>query len=278
MNHKKTFRSSALAALLASLALGALPALAETNVHANVDVSVRASTTERGKLAANTDARMGQSKARANEEIARRVAALNELLTRINSMKHLSSDEKTSLSATIQSQLKLMADLKAKISADTTADALKTDIKSITSSYRIFALIIPKGHIEAAADKVLDIVGLTADLSAKLKAKIDAAETAGKSVETLRSALTDMNAKSADAKIQANAAIDLIANLTPDMGDKTKMESNKQALMAARAKISAAGKDLDAMRKDAKMIIASLNSFHLNAQGKISATTSESDN
>ena len=47
-----------------------------------------------------------------------------------------------------------MNTLQSQIDADAAADAtssLKTDIQSITKSYRIFALVIPQGTIEAAA-------------------------------------------------------------------------------------------------------------------------------
>ncbi len=277
MNYHKAHRFAAGAVALASLALCTLQASAQINVNTDASVSIKATTSVRAKLSQdNSDERMSQFKLKADQEIDRRMTALTNLSSLISGMKHVSAADKASLSAYVQGQIKLMTDLKAKINADTTLDLVKADVKSITSSYRVFVLVIPKGHIEVAADRALDIAALAGDLSLKLGARIDASQAAGNDISTLKALLSNMNSTSADAKIQAQAALDLVANLTPDGGDQAKMESNKQALQASRANIKAASKDLEEIRKDVRMIIVGLKLFNLKASGKISASSTVS--
>ncbi len=123
---------------------------------------------------------------RADQEITRRVNALNALNTRVNAMVRLSAEEKGSLSSTIQSQITFMNNLQAQIATDAAADStssLKADIQSITKSYRIFALVIPQGAILAASDRVETIGGLFTSFAAQLQTRITAAQAAGNDMD-----------------------------------------------------------------------------------------------
>ncbi len=214
---------------------------------------------------------------RADAEITRRVNALNALSTRINAMVKISASDKATLSSTIAAQVTAMTNLQAQIAADAAANSttsLKADIQSITKSYRIFALIIPQGAIEAAADRVLDIAGMFTTLSGDLQTRITAAQNAGANMTTSVSALADMNAKVADAQTQVNAAVSETASLQPDNGNTTIMASNTAALKDARTKIQAAQADLTAARADAGTIVKAL--FQLKVSAAASGTTSGS--
>jgi len=194
---------------------------------------------------------------RADQEIARRITALNALSTRVNAMQKLSADEKSGLSSSIQAQISDMNSLQAKIAADgNSTSSLKTDIQSITASYRIFALIIPQGAIEAAADRVMTIASSMTAIGTKLQARVSALGSSASSAVT--SALADFNAKVADANTQAQAAVSEISGLTPDQGNQTRMQVNTSALKDARSKIQTAQKDLVAARQDAQTIVKSL--------------------
>jgi len=212
---------------------------------------------------------------RADEEIARRITALGDLSARVDAMARLSSDEKGSLSSTIQSQISALNDLQVKIAADEAANnttTLKTDVQSIVTSYRIFMLVLPQGAIEAATDRILTISGIMGDLSTKLSARISAAASAGNNVSASQTALADMNAKIADANAQVQAANTEVASLTPDNGSSTLMQANTSALQDAHAKIVAAQHDLIAARTDAMTIIKALAGYKVSA----SATTAVS--
>src|SRR5579872_967763 len=198
------------------------------------------------------------ARSKADTQIEARITALNSLESRINEVTKVSSSEKTSLDANIQASLNAMTALKTKIDADTDNITLKADIQSITKSYRIYVLVLPQGRITAAADRIMTIAGLFGDLSAKLQTRITAAQTAGQNVTALNVSLSDMNAKTADANIQAQAAVSEISSLTPDNGNQSVYQSNQTALSDARAKIKTAIADLKTARQDAGSIIKAL--------------------
>jgi hypothetical protein len=79
-----------------------------------------------------------------------------------------------------------------------------------------------------------------------------------------------MNTKIADAKVQAQAAIDGIINLTPDGGDKAKMEANAAALKAARTAVKTAEQDLKAAREASKSVLSAIKG--VGASAKVSAS------
>ncbi|MDR3643279.1 MAG: hypothetical protein P4L74_06680 [Candidatus Doudnabacteria bacterium] len=252
-----------------SLISGALSVLA---VSAMVMPASAAMLGSRLGLNATTSATVSldtAAKTRADAQIQARIAALNELQVRIGQMVKVSSDEKANLNSNIQASIGTMTNLQAKIDADTDNTTLRTDVQSITKSYRIYVLIMPQGRITAAADRVMTIVGLFGDLSAKLQTRITAAQTAGQNVTALNASLADMNSKTGDANVQAQAAIAEIAGLQPDNGDKTIFTSNQAALKDARSKIKLAMTDLKTARQDAGNIVKALISMKVTA----SATT-----
>ncbi|HEX3095979.1 MAG TPA: hypothetical protein VHQ20_02565 [Patescibacteria group bacterium] len=220
------------------------------------------------KLTANENA----LRIKANAQIDARIKSLQELNTRIAEMKRLNSTQKAKISGSILSSIQTMTALKAKIAADTDSETLKADQESITKSYRIFALVMPQGRIEAAADRIMTITGLMTTLSTKLETRINTAQTAGNNVTALQTALADMKAKIADATSQAQSAVNFTAGLSADNGDQATMDANKAALNGARVKIKAAIADIKVARQDAGTIIKGLLSFKTSA--KASATTS----
>lgn len=193
--------------------------------------------------------------AKADQEIDRRIQALSDLATRVQAMKKISSSDQASLAAKIQDEQTKLSNLKAKIDADTDLATLKADVKSITESYRIFMLIMPQIRILAAVDRINAISASMTDIGTKLQARISALQAAGKDVTALQAALSDYNAKIADANTQAQAASSRVLELVPDNGDKTVQAANTAALKQSRADITVANKDFAAARADAKKIL-----------------------
>jgi hypothetical protein len=195
---------------------------------------------------------------RADSEIDRRTTSLTTLASRVASINNVSASQKSSIQATVNTEETNLSALKSKIDADSDLTTLKSDVKSITEDYRIYALILPQGHIAAASDRVLTMVSMFTSLGSKFDARITADQAAGKNVTAAQSALADMRAKAADAATQANAAITATANLTPDQGSTTLSASNKAALKGAEAHIKTATSDLKAARADVTTITKSL--------------------
>jgi F0F1-type ATP synthase membrane subunit b/b' len=90
-------------------------------------------------------------------------------------------------------------------------------------------------------------------LEAKLQSRITEAKVKGEDVSSLETILTDMQSKIADAKTQANAAIDAASALQP-----TDYPENKPSLQNARALLQTAHKDLITARQDAQKIVVAL--------------------
>lgn len=208
---------------------------------------------------------------RGDQEIARRISALTALNTRVQAMQEVTDTFKQSLSANIQTEISTLTSLQAKIDADTDLPTLKTDIQSITKSYRVYALILPQGRI-AAADRAVTIVTLMSSLGSKLQARIQAAP-AGSNTTALTAALTDMSNKLQDAQTQAQAAVTVTASLQPDNGVATVMASNEAALKQARTDLQTATSDLQAARKDITTIVNGLKALP-SASASASSTTS----
>lgn len=202
-------------------------------------------------------------KARATAEIDKRITRLNAQIKRVGEMERLSTEQKASITAELSAQVTALTALKAKIAADTDVATVKEDMKSITKAHRVYAVSMPKAAITAAADRIMNVAAQMETFSAKLSARI----TAAASVE-VKAALADMNAKIADAKVQAQAGAALVANLQADNGDTAIAASNAEALKSAKAKIEAGQADLKAARKDMEIIMKGIRG---NSEVKASA-------
>jgi hypothetical protein len=243
----------------------------ETNVNANATVETRPATM-RGNASATTSVQTSgaeRAKAKAAQEIERRTAALNNLAGRIDAMKKVTPEFKQSLRAAASAQIDTLNSLRTKIAGETNNDTLKTDIQSITRDYRVFALVMPQARISAAADRITTIVNMMAGVGIKLQTRVSEAEAKGASLTAEAAALTDMGVKLQSAQAHAEAAIKGSIALTPDQGDKTKMEANVSALKAARAELQAAQQDIVAARKDLEIVIKGLRAL----QGGASASS-----
>jgi len=191
--------------------------------------------------------------ARADQEIVRRVQALATVATRIQDMKKISDTDKTAYASEIQNEQDDLSNLKAKIDTDTDVTVLRADVKSITSSYRIFALVIPQMHILAAADRIATVFDSLISIGTKLQTRISTNTTT-----ELTKLMNDYNVKLADAKAKADLAKSGVLSLKPDNGDANGMKANASALKAARENLKTAEKDIKDARKDAEDIMKRL--------------------
>jgi hypothetical protein len=258
------------------IGVAALPAFAQVGLGTNILVTASGTAGHQTVGVTTTLRAAVTTKAldRANQEITRRIAALNALVTRINAMARVSADSKANLSSLIQTQIDALNTLHTQITSDANVNStssLKTDIQSITKSYRIFALVLPQIAIQAGADRVADVGQTLTTLAGQLHTRLADAQTAGHDVSLSVIMLSDMNAKIADANVQATAAANAVANLKPDNGDQTVMQANLKVMKDARAKIQVAQQDLVAARKDAGTIVKTLTSFKVSGSASSSA-------
>ncbi|KND49237.1 MAG: hypothetical protein AB203_02475 [Parcubacteria bacterium C7867-008] len=187
-----------------------------------------------------------------------RIQKLNDVLIRLDKTERLSDSARASIKASVTGQIQSLKDVKVKIQANSTS-TVKDKMNTTNHPFRAAALVLPKAAITAAADRIMTIAGQMEAFSAKIDARITAASTAGTDVTAARAALTDFNAKVADAKVQAQAAITLIATVSADKeADETTFKANVAALKEARTKIDAAQADLKAAREDIGKILKSI--------------------
>ncbi len=200
--------------------------------------------------------RIDAGKERANQEIDRRITALNSLISRINAMKRISADQKAVFVSKVQVVINDLTALKAKIAADTDAEALKTDKQSIVTTYRVFVVLMPQVEIMAHADAILDLATQMTANNATIQARIDSLQASGKDVSKLQAALTDRQAKISDAQTKAQTAITTVSTLTPAgyPDNKSTMTSARDMLKEARQDLNAAFQDIKSVGKLEKTI------------------------
>lgn len=186
---------------------------------------------------------------RAQTEITRRLSFLNELITKINGLKKLSSAEKTDLQGQIQTQIDSLNALEAKIKADTDNTTLRADVKSIVGNYYIFLFFRVQVNLLVAADKASTTTDSLNLIYTKLQTRINQAQADGNDVTTLNTTLSDMNAKLTDANTQITAAQTELTPLTAQ-----GYPGNKATLSDARLKLKTAVTDLKAAYQDALQI------------------------
>lgn len=166
----------------------------------------------------NIELRTTLKKTNAQKEINRRLENLNKLITKINNISKISSSQKEKLLTQVTTEINKLEELKTKIEAETDATALQEEKKSITESYRIYALFIPKIEIIAHADKIITI----------------AEAMSGKTTDEA------LLAKISDSRAVAQSSIDLVMPLMPEQypGFKTTLKTARDLLKTARTNLN----------------------------------------
>jgi chromosome segregation ATPase len=271
------------------IALAPFAAFAQTSVNTSVSAasSVNSGTIMKIPpvgLASSTRTAAGGSggvnsgnatRVKGDTEITARVSSLNQLSANIQAMKNVSASDKVTIESTISSEISNLTTLKNKIDASTeTAADLVTDVESITKDYRVYLLVLPQERITASVDAAFSVTTSMQELSVILQTRITQAQSAGHDMTAAQAALNDLNAKVADAKTQASAALAEVANLVPDQGDATVQASNTAALKDANAKLNIVSNDFTAARADISLIEKAVNGLGSTTGGSVTATTS----
>lgn len=191
----------------------------------------------------------------ADKEITTRINSLNNLISKIESIKNVSATDKATIASTTQNEIATLTSLKAQIDANTSTTTLRDDLKSITTDYRVYALVEPQIEILTAADKINQIISLMTIVENKLQIRIAQLQSSGVSTSSLSAPMSDIASKIADATSQAATAVSNTTSLTPDQGNATTARANAAALKTARANIKTGNSDLQAARKDMETIL-----------------------
>lgn len=105
-------------------------------------------------------------------------------------------------------------------------------------------------RVSFSSQKIAATVDILSQFGDKLEARIAAAKAKGENVETETALYVQYEAKVAEAKLSAQAAADVVKNMSSDTEDKATSEANKKAAMQVRVNIKAS---IDAL-KDARAL------------------------
>lgn len=186
-----------------------------------------------------------------------RTTSLNKLITRINNDKNLTSDEKTTLSSDVQNAINGLTALKTKIAGDTTVADLKTDIKQIVTSYKVYEILEPKMRILVIIDNLQDISNRLGLLSPKLQIFINDLKVQNKNVSDLQILLDDINSNLSLINAKLSADKTAIMNVTISTGNaKDTFVSVRKDLAQVRADFAKIRHDVALMRENFKGVLA----------------------
>ncbi|HSX00984.1 MAG TPA: hypothetical protein VLF67_01965 [Candidatus Saccharimonas sp.] len=198
--------------------------------------------------ASTTTVALNNLKTKGAAEIDRRLTALNSVLTITIGAKTLTDQ--------IQAEITSLTALKTKLAADTKLSTARTDVQSIVTEYRVYALMLPKVRLINLSDRFDGIGRKFVELHDKLQTKVADAKSAGHDVAALQTALDDMKAKlDAAAAVYAGVA-DKVLALQP-----TDYNSDHAVLLQYRENYADARTDYKAAHDDAKTVIDGLKAL-----------------
>lgn len=202
---------------------------------------------------ANQAARLANLHTLADNAISMRLTALTTAQTRVNGLVKLSDDQKTTYTGEITTDINGLSSLKTKADNDTDLPTLRTDYRSVYTTYRIYVEFLPQIHLLVASDTLGVTTDKLSDLATKLQSRIQSAGNPS----NLASLLSDMQAKIADAKTQYGNVQSQIMPLTPQSYN-TDPSGTTATIKNARSEIQTGVSDVKGAFADAKQIVQAL--------------------
>ena len=182
-----------------------------------------------------------------------RLTTLGNLSGQVSSSAKLSSADKTYLSNEISGEISGLTALKTKLAADTTVAEANTDNSSIYSSYRVYALVVPKVGIVSTADNQITKEAALTTQAQTLQTEITTDQNAGKDVSSVQTALNNMNTQITNAQSISSGMESTVLPLLP-----SDWNANRAILSGDNAQLATAAQDNVTANKDAGSIAASL--------------------
>ncbi len=207
-------------------------------------------------LTATQQQRLQTIISKGDQEITRRLTTLNTLMGKINAATRLTASDKAALSNEVNTTISGLTSLKTTLDAETTLTAARTDVQSIYTEYRVYALVAPKIGLIKVADDQQVVESKLAALAQKLQARITVLQQAGKDVSSLQASLNDMTGKTTAAQAISSQIQSKVINLQP-----TDYNSDHALLSGDRDQLKTAHDDNQAAYSDAKTIVASLKTM-----------------
>jgi hypothetical protein len=164
----------------------------------------------------------------------------------VGAAKGLTSPDAAALNSDIGAATTGLTSLRATLDAQTAPAAMRLEIVQVVTRFRVYELLVPQVRLTIAADAVLALKPHFDDISAKLAARIAAAQAKGKDVGAAQAALTAMNSAASAADSLASPLPAQLLALTPDQygtGTPTALQAIRTALGSARGDLKAAAQN-----------------------------------
>ena len=175
---------------------------------------------------------------------------LTSLSQRVGGIQQLPDQTKTSLQQEIAAQSSALEDLRDKVFNEVSVGSLREDAKTMDVLLRSYALSVPKIALIAATDRIATLTDDMQTVGAKFQSRIDALLAKGSDVSAAQQALTDYNAKTADAQTLASLTQNTLLNIPAGTTTPTAFAANVATLQDADEKITQAQQSLQAARQD----------------------------
>lgn len=221
------------------------------NMNAGERLAQRASA-----AADKQSAELTRIQARADKMIQDRLTSLQNLLTRVQNDKQLSTDEKTSLTTDINTAIANLTALKTKIDADTDAATALADAKSIVTSYRIYVVFEPKIRLLVTIDNLQTASARVAALVTKVQTLLTDLKNQGKDTTGAQNALNDISTQltSINTTLATDKALIQGVNVTSTNPQSVFVQVRKD-LATVRSEFAKIRADFAQMRDQIKIIL-----------------------
>jgi hypothetical protein len=200
---------------------------------------------------------------RGNKEIARRLASLNTLDSKITTAKNLNNSDQSYLENEVNLGINGLTSLKTILDNCATVTPVSaavqcavTNAQSIINEYRVYALILPKVQLIKMADDQLVVETNLTTLSQKIQYRITNEQAAGKDVSSLQTKLNTMVSDIKSAQTLSDGVEQAALPLQP-----SDYDTNHSVLSSYATHLQTARTDLQSAASLAKTIISSLKSL-----------------
>jgi uncharacterized small protein (DUF1192 family) len=192
-------------------------------------------------------------KQKGDQKIQERLDALQQLISRAQANKTITTDEHNDIVNNINEATKGLNQLKTKLDGETTEAAARQDYHDIFAQYYIFWIALPRERHQLLLDDMAQISAKLQSAEGNLQSAIDTAKSKGQDVTQEQNQLNEIKSLLSDAATQSNAANKLLDQLTV-----TNVSTRTQTIAALNTDCKAERADLVKAAADRKAILAEL--------------------
>jgi hypothetical protein len=182
-----------------------------------------------------------------------RIASLDTAIPKVTANAYLSTADRSAILGTLNADRAAMQSLQAKIAADTDVATAQSDVQSIFTGYRVYAVAIPQSFYAASADGLTDSA-IPALLTAQkaLQAALAGLDKA-KDTPAIDAQMTDLANQIATAQASSAGVSAFALSVSPAAYD-----ANHGIWGDTRATVKTAAQAAKAASADAKAVKAAL--------------------